>query len=483
MNNEYDEDEMYYSMIDGGEYALSEEVENPLPAVVSSYTDDALLASNFNRTPAIMSFFVVIGQLCKGMVAIPSNLNTDDTRMQFLWLQTSGTGKSTLTNWFLPIVKECFKLVNDKHGTEFDLFDITDYTDAALIGSMEKKNELIQDEDGNTTEIEVDVQIDGQLEGDGLAVWDEFEYSGIFKQSQHKENAVVYLNTFMNTLWGETWVIKKKLKSGAVIECRCQRSSYATSYIPKTLTTVITEKGVLQRMLMFVWEVPQEIQKGMRRRLIADFGKIGMKDEPKLKYSQSFLTIYDTVKERYEEVGEDPYKVMRFTPKANDVLLRECILMEEYIAHSRPEVFSAVETFINRILKHIQKLAILCSIAEAPSIKDKSKRFVVTGKNVEQASYVVRNCYKSLVTWLDEALRVERRAIVENANYGVFKTVYLELSKDDEWVHKAKLIKEVQIKTQRGQQTIYNWWNKVEEKFAAKKINKSVYVKLKGENE
>ena len=79
-----------------------------------------------------------------------------------------------MTNWFLPIVKECFKLVNDKHGTEFDLFDITDYTDAALIGSMEKKKELIQDEDGNTTEIEVDVQIDGQLEGDGLAIWDEF---------------------------------------------------------------------------------------------------------------------------------------------------------------------------------------------------------------------------------------------------------------------------------------------------------------------
>jgi len=101
MNNEYDEDEMYYSMIDGGEYALSEEVENPLPAVVSSYTDDALLASNFNRTPAIMSFFVVVGQLCKGMVAIPSNLNTDDTRMQFLWLQTSGTGKSTLIGFYL----------------------------------------------------------------------------------------------------------------------------------------------------------------------------------------------------------------------------------------------------------------------------------------------------------------------------------------------------------------------------------------------
>ena len=33
----------------------------------------------------------------------------------------------------------------------------------------------------------------GVLEGNGLAHWDEFEYSGIFKQTQHKENSIVYL--------------------------------------------------------------------------------------------------------------------------------------------------------------------------------------------------------------------------------------------------------------------------------------------------
>ena len=153
--------------------------------------------------------------------------------------------------------------------------------------------------------------------------------------------------------------------------------------------------------------------------------------------------------------------------------------MEEYIKTSRPEVFAAVETFINRILKHIQKLSVLCCVAEAPSIKDKSKRFIVTGKNVEQASYIVRNCYKSLVSWLDEALRVERRQVIENANYGIFKTIYLELSDSDEWVHKSLLLQRVREKTGKGPQTIYNWWNKVEEKFDTKKISKSVYVKLK----
>ena len=479
MNDSFDEDEMYYSLIDGNEeFGLSTEVDNPLPAVVRKYTDDALLASNFNRTPATMSFFVVIGQLCKDMIAIPSNLNTDDTRIQFLWLQTSGTGKSTLTNWFIPIIKESFNLINEKHGKDLTLFDIIDYTDAALVGSTEKQDVEVE-EDGVERTVQVDVQIDGELEGEGLALWDEFEYSGVFKQSQHKEQAIVYLNTFMNTLWGDTWIIKKKLASGAMIECRCRRSSYATSYIPKQLTSVITEKGVLQRMLMFIWEVPQDVQKGMRRRLIADFGKIGEREEPKLQYSKSFLTIYDAVKERFEEVDEDPFRVLRFSPEANDVLTRECILMEEYIKTSRPEVFSAVETFINRILKHIQKLSVLCCVAEAPSIKDKSKRFIVTGKNVEQASYIVRNCYKSLVSWLDEALRVERRQVIENANYGIFKTIYLELSDSDEWVHKSLLLQRVREKTGKGPQTIYNWWNKVEEKFDTKKISKSVYVKLK----
>ncbi len=477
-----DEDELYYNFIDNG---MQEEVTKvTLPAVAVSYTADAVKASNYNYTPATLSFFCMVGQLVKDMIAIPSGANIDDTRLQFLWLQTSGTGKSTLTNWYLPIVKEAFRLVNEKHGTEFDLFDITDYTDAALIGSFEEQREEVEDEDGRTRTVDVVVQVPGQLDGEGLAVWDEFEYSGIFKQSQHKENAIVYLNTFMNTLHGETWIISKKLKKGdEPIECRCKRSIYATSYIPKTLTSVITEKGVLQRLLTFIWEVPQDIQKNMRRQLISDFGTITEREAPKLKYATALAKIYDAVKERYDEVGQDPMKVIRISPRAKDALLRECILMEQYIEHSRPEVFTAVETFINRILKHIQKLAVLCAVAEAPSISDKSKRFIVTAKNVEQAAYLVRQCYKSLVSWLDEALRVERQAVAEQANIGVFKGIYNKMDKTEGWVHKALLLQEVRKHTKKSQTTIYNWWKKgIEEHFEEKRIDKSAYIKLKEEN-
>ena len=474
--NEY-EDELYYSFVDDN--IATESNKLTLPKIVEKWTADAVLASNYNDVPAALAFFSVLGQLCKDMIAIPSNLNVDDTRIQFLWMQTSGTGKSTLTNWFLPVLRLTFDTINEKHGTQFDIFDITDYTDAALIGSYEKRREEVEDDNGQMRRMEIDVQVPGQLEGEGMAMWDEFEYSGIFKQSQHKEQAIVYLNTFMNTLWGETWVISKKLKQGEdPIICKCRRSVYATTYIPKELTTVITEKGVLQRILIFIYEVPQHQQKQMRRQLIKDWGVVGNRALPKTTYAKNFLTLYDTLKERFDDVEQDPLKTMRFSKNANDALERECVLMEKYIESSRIEVFQSVETFINRMLKHIQKMAILCAVAEAPSISDKDKRFIVTQKNVLQASSLIRKCYKSLVSWLDESLREEKKGLEERANISVFKTVYRELKSKDGWVNKNVLFQKVREKTKKGQSTLYKWWSKIEEYFEEDKINRVVYVRL-----
>ena len=477
-NNFDDEDRLYYEGL-GDELALPQPKATTLPKVVEQYVKSAADVSKYNEIPAAIGFFVILGQLAKDMVAIPSGRRVDDTRIQFIWMQTSGTGKSTLTNWFLPVLRLTFDTINEKHGTQFDIFDITYYTDAALIGSYEKRREEVEDDNGQMRRMEIDVQVPGQLEGEGMAMWDEFEYSGIFKQSQHKEQAIVYLNTFMNTLWGETWVISKKLKQGEdPIICKCRRSVYATTYIPKELTTVITEKGVLQRILIFIYEVPQHQQKQMRRQLIKDWGVVGNRALPKTTYAKNFLTLYDTLKERFDDVEQDPLKTMRFSKNANDALERECVLMEKYIESSRIEVFQSVETFINRMLKHIQKMAILCAVAEAPSISDKDKRFIVTQKNVLQASSLIRKCYKSLVSWLDESLREEKKGLEERANISVFKTVYRELKSKDGWVNKNVLFQKVREKTKKGQSTLYKWWSKIEEYFEEDKINRVVYVRL-----
>ena len=481
-----DYDELFYS------YEETIKKESPqierkmmLPAVVKKYVIESEKISNYNEVPAAVSFFVILGQIVKDLVAIPNAGRLDDIRIQFLWLQTSGTGKSTLTNFYIPILRNTFEKINTKHGTKFDIFDITDYTHAALIGSMDREEQEVVDEDGNVTTIKVDVQIPGQLEGDGLAIWDEFEYSGVFNQSQHKQNAIVYLNTFMNTIHGETWIIKKKLRLGdEPIECKCRRSVYGTSYIPKNLNDVIHTKGVLQRLLMFVYEVPQHQQESIRRMLIKNWGKKSNTQIPIEQFSNNFVKLYDCIKEKYEEMDSDMESVVTITKDAQATMERECILMEKYVSDSRPEVIDAMNTFINRTLMHLQKLSVLCCVAEAPSISDKTKRFKVTSNNVLQASSIIRQCYKSLVDWLDEALTSRKSVLEEKANLVIFKKTYRDLSKStsDGWVNKKLLLNKIKSETKKSASTIYKWWPMVEEYFDEQKLQRSVYLKLKEDN-
>tara|TARA_Y100001951_G_C11293403_1_gene273845 strand:+ start:446 stop:1906 length:1461 start_codon:yes stop_codon:yes gene_type:complete len=454
-----------------------------LPAVVEDYAIAAEKISYYNEVPAAISFFVILGQISKDLVAIPNRGKTDDTRLQFLWMQTSGTGKSTLNNWYIPLVTSAFEKINTKYHTNFDIFDTTDYTDAALIGSMDKEDQQVEDENGNVARISVDVILPGQLEGNGLAIWDEFENSGVFKQSQHKENAVVYLNTFMNTLWGETWRIKKKLRLGTEpIICECRRSVFGCTYIPVNLNRVIAEKGVLQRLLIYIREVPQNIQENIRVSLTEDWGIIEDTFAPTEKFSQNFVKLYDCLKERFDEVDGDPKKTVIVTKEAREALTRECHLMENYINDARPEVVGTMNTFINRTLMHMQKLAVLCCIAEAPSIIDKTKRYRVSAGNVIQAASLIRQCYKSLVDWLDEALIGRKLILQDKANLSSFKKVYrkLALNRADGWVNKNTLWEHMRKETGRRDGMIYKWWKmSVKEYFESQKDGTAVYIRLK----
>ena len=481
MDDNYDE--LFYTINEEREFKPTLARKMVLPAVVEDYATAAEKISYYNEVPAALSFFVILGQVVKDMVAVENRGKTDDTRLQFLWMQTSGTGKSTLNDWYIPIIRAAFEGINRKHNTNYDIFDITDYTDAALIGSMDKEDQQVEDENGNMVRVSVDVHLPGQLEGDGLAIWDEFEYSGVFKQSQHKENAIVYLNTFMNTLWGETWVIKKKLKVGdEPMECRCRRSVFATTYIPRNLNNVIAEKGVLQRKLIYIQEVPQHIQERIRRMITNDWGVVETtKKESTIRFSNNFVILYDTLIEKFDEVGGDPSKVITIPQSARDTLTRECNLMEEYIKGTRPEVIETMNTFINRTLKHMQKLAVLCCIAEAPSIKDKSKRYRVSANNVIQASSLIRQCYKSLVDWLDEALIGRKSALQDKANLSAFKKVYRSLSINtaDGWVNKTTMWEHMRKETGKRDGMIYKWWPNVKEYFETMKDGRSNYVRLK----
>ena len=482
-NNYDEEDRLYYEGLSQTETPVAKQ-DSTLPKVVEQYVTSAVEVSKYNEVPAAMSFYVLLGQLVKDMVAIPQGRRLDDTRIQFIWMQTSGTGKSTLYDFFGPVSRETFQIINEKYGTNFDIFSVKDTTDAALIGSMEKVQETIADEDEPPRTVWIPQQIDGALEGDGLAAYDEFEYSGVFKQSQHKENVIMYLNTFMNSLHGENWIITKKLKDGDTIECRCRRSLFATTYIPKALTNVIAEKGVMQRTVIYIKEIPQEVQEELREQILDEVGIIKSRDTPIKKFAENFVIIYDNLREHYISSGEDPLRTVKFGRGYIDALKNESWKLSKYATDSRPEVLEIAANFVTRMNQTMIKLSVLCCIAEAPNIKNKERRFIVTERHARQASSIIRQCYKSLVSWLDVALKVKTQALHERVGVNAFKKAYSGLLKkgDDGWVNKALLLSKVREQTKKGQTTVYRNFNEISHMFDNKKIGVRAYLKLKEEN-
>ena len=111
-----------------------------LPKVIRDFQGEAVKFSHYNDIPAGICFFNILGQIVKDFIYVPSGSNLEDTRIHFCWVQTSGTGKSTMWNFVGPVSKNVFKKINDKgkHPSlvlkerptmkrTFDIFGLTDY--------------------------------------------------------------------------------------------------------------------------------------------------------------------------------------------------------------------------------------------------------------------------------------------------------------------------------------------------------------------
>ena len=457
-----------------------------LPYVAREFQKSAVKVSHMNDIPAAISFFTILGQIVKDFIIIPNGRNHEDTRIHFCWVQTSGTGKSTLWNFVGPVANKVFEKINqnNKHPPfirenvpmtrSFNTFGVTDYTDSVLIGGYK---EVIDDDNNKVME-----RHSGLLEGSGLAHWDEFEYSGIFKQSQHQEKAIVYLNTLMNSLSGESWIISKALSSfgdGGIMECFCERSVLAMTYPPSNLNEVMAEKGVLQRMLLYVWNVPEFIQDQMRTEQNSKAGTIEEVNQPIDKFANSLYTLYELVREQYIAKGANPLHTMTYTDDFREVVQLEYQNMRNYLQNTRHEVSSIASNFTTRLTKILIKLSVLCSVASAPSITNKNDRFIVTGHNVRQAATIVRQCYMTLVDWLERSLRVKKASVAENSLEPLFIAVYDKMDKDDEgFVNKTLLLTEVRTKAKKSRAQIFRHYEVVRHKFIEMKSGRYTYIKL-----
>ena len=337
--NEYMEIEQYYKQLQEFQNHEIVDTKEKLPRLLEEWTTEAEKFSHYNGTAGSLALFHILGQICKDLICIPKGNGRLDTRVHVFWCQTARTGKTTLWNFTGPVQKRVYNILNAKEGStsNLDVLDVKEYTAASLLGGAIKvpnpnyvpprrQNHAHNDDDddddddwiGNDNDDddiveprEILIPKPGFLEGEGTFAADEFENSGVFKQSQYKEGVITHFQTFMNTLWGHNWVMTKGLQNmDELVECECKRSLWGTTFPPENLTKVIAHKGVLQRMLPYIRNVPEEIILQMHLSQIAATGTTEDTQIPINQWADRIVKIYEGLEEQFKDVGSDPLKTI-----------------------------------------------------------------------------------------------------------------------------------------------------------------------------
>ena len=230
--------------------------EEKLPELVNTWTETFGQVSRYNEFPAILAFFTMLGQLTKDFVRIPYGYTIEDTRIHVCWIQTARSGKSVLNDFLNEIATLTWQQIQNRYDVDFNTFDCVDFTDSALVSSYVEVRNPDRGEEGEPDTIWNEVK--GHIEGSGLLLFDEFESSGIFKKMSNKDSMVTFFQKMINTLTTDGYLIRRVLTGKPIATTRCDRSVWATSYFPEHLTETIADKGVLQRMFLYVNDVPQE---------------------------------------------------------------------------------------------------------------------------------------------------------------------------------------------------------------------------------
>ena len=502
------------------EQELVQEVD--LPAIVRNWEKVATSYSRLNNIPAIIGFYSLLGDMVKNMVEIPFGETTNDTRIHFCWIQTARSGKTTLLTYVLtPVAKEVYKELQDDPYIDSDVINLTDYNTSSLIGSHfdnpdfnenaeETFNQTMEAIDNNEL-LNIDERIQrineattirdnsqeryvihyGPINGEGIWFADEFEGSGVFKDKNHKENINIVFQTLMNNFHSGANVYEKILTGKPTITLDSKYTVIACTFPPEHLYKTVAQKGILQRFLPYIWDVPDDIITGMRKDVMSKFGTVSENPGPPLQLKTGLINLYKLTKERYEKVGKDPLQTITYHPTAKDVMDMEHDNLLRYIDNINPKIRKVIRLFEMNLIEFIGKLAVLNCISMSAGIPNEKERFIVHAQNVRQGAYIVRKCYMALVDWLETAIKIDRRTMITKSNWKEFQQAY-EASRekakgtetlDGGYVWKKLVLNEAGRILQQGKAWIYKKYNDLSEMFESQKKGRLVYIRPKMEEE
>tara|TARA_R110001592_G_scaffold8366_7_gene45753 strand:- start:362 stop:1888 length:1527 start_codon:yes stop_codon:yes gene_type:complete len=458
--------------------------------------------SLYNEYSAKMSYFVSLGQILKNEIRVPIGRLALDPRIHYCWIQTSRSGKTTMFDFLSPVWEATFNLINGHPITEnrlpntgvseFTLNNPDSFTDQSLLGTMKmnvpnpdyNRQEAREDDDYDTPEL-VDLTIMGSLFGSGIIAFDEFEHSGIFKESQHKQETVMLFQKFMNRLDSKSHLIKKRLTDwGKDLVVDSQRSLWATTLPPEGLEKVILTKGVFQRMWLYVRDVPESLRSQMEEDYIDMIGEIhdgdGAENPYEEEFSEMLYSSYKWVQDRLKEVDGDKRKVVVFTPDAQKRLKTVWKGMKKYMNSFDDNIYEALNTFLMNMINNICIAAALCAVSE------RSK--VITAKHINQGRQLTDESFDSITTWFTDKLKKRPKRFSDKNNEKMYIAAYnsttpkVKVNGTDGWVDKKLMIESFRKNEQCGRNKFYRNWQNVKHIFEEVRTSKT-YVKVKVEKD
>lgn len=473
-----------------------------LPKSVKKWTDVVGQFSLHNEYPAQMAYFVTLGQILKDVVRIPVGRLSLEPRIHFCWIQTSRSGKTTMFDFLEPVWSKTFDLVNAWPTTQdrtpltgvkhFTLENPDSFTDQGLLGTMQidapnpdfnradKRAAEADGEEYNIPETK-DKTIYGSLYGSGIIAFDEFEHSGIFKESQHKQETVMLFQKFMNRLDSKSHLIKKRLTNfGRDLIVDSQRSLWATTLPPEGLERVILTKGVFQRMWLYVREIPESLRSQMEEDYLDMIGEIIEDDGGAAPYQEEFAEMlyssYKWVQERLEKVDGDKRKVLEMTDEAKGSIKIVWSAMKKYMNTFDDSIYVAINTFFMNMINNICIAAALCAITErSPKI---------TARHINQGRRLTDQSFDSITKWFEEKLKKRPKRMADKNNEKMFINAYnttqpkTTIDGSAGWVDKRLMIESFRKNEQCGRNKFYRHWESVKHLFEEVRKTKT-YVKLK----
>jgi len=453
-----------------------------------------------NEYPAIMSYFVTLGCICKDLVRIPIGRLSLDPRIHYCWIQDSRTGKTTMFDFLSPVWDNLFNRINYHPTTrkpastplvgvkEYTLQNPDSFTDQALLGTMKinqpnpdyDRHDARNDDDYDIPEF-VDESIYGALYGSGIIAFDEFEHSGIFKESKHKQETTMLFQKFMNRLDSDTHLIKKRLTEwGKDLIVDSQRCLWATTLPPEGLERVILTKGVFQRMWLYVREVPESLKKQMEDDYLSMVGTIIEDDLGADKFQEEFSDMlysnYKWVEKRLAEVDGDKRKVVVFSKEAQLRLRTVWKGMRKYMNDFSDDIYDALNTFLMNTVNNICIVAALCAISE--------RKTTITPIHINQARQLTDASFDSIITWFSEKLKKKPRRVVDKSKEKSFIDAFNGVGTKHNikgttgWVDKTVMIEVFRRQQQCGRNKFYRGWDDVKHLFEEERTNKS-WVRMK----